>query len=261
MKKLINISIVFLAYASTSAVTISHDDALRIGKKIWKNECKGSVDGLTSWNEGEEFASLGIGHFIWCHDSHKKSCPFSETFPSLLSFIQAQGTPLPKWLTPAMACPWKSRDSFLKEFKSPRMKELRTFLLNTIDLQTTFIVQRVEGSLPKMLKGSRGKKRAHIKKQFSLLEQSPAGIYALIDYVNFKGEGTNKKEFYAGAGWGLLQVLERMKATDKKNAVVEFATNAKIVLTERVKHSPPARNEIRWLPGWKNRINTYLSFT
>ena len=37
----------------------------RIGKRIWSNECNGTVDGLTSWNTGENFASLGIGHFIW----------------------------------------------------------------------------------------------------------------------------------------------------------------------------------------------------
>ena len=37
----------------------------RIGKRIWQNECGGTADGLTSWNAGENFASLGIGHFIW----------------------------------------------------------------------------------------------------------------------------------------------------------------------------------------------------
>ena len=36
-----------------------------LGQRIWKNECAGSVQGLVSWNEGEAFPSLGIGHFIW----------------------------------------------------------------------------------------------------------------------------------------------------------------------------------------------------
>jgi hypothetical protein len=36
-----------------------------IGRKIWQNESGGTVEGLTAWNVGEEFPSLGIGHFIW----------------------------------------------------------------------------------------------------------------------------------------------------------------------------------------------------
>jgi hypothetical protein len=36
-----------------------------IGHRVWQNECNGTREGLTSWNTGENFASLGIGHFIW----------------------------------------------------------------------------------------------------------------------------------------------------------------------------------------------------
>src|SRR5438034_11621833 len=51
------------------AITLSQSDALRIGKKIWQNDCNGSVAGLTSWNEGDKFSSFGIRHFSW----HPKS--------------------------------------------------------------------------------------------------------------------------------------------------------------------------------------------
>ncbi|MBX9724225.1 MAG: hypothetical protein K2X81_22645, partial [Candidatus Obscuribacterales bacterium] len=44
---------------------LSEKEAAAVGQKIWRNECSGSIDGLTSWNAGEEFPSLGIGHFIW----------------------------------------------------------------------------------------------------------------------------------------------------------------------------------------------------
>ncbi|MFZ4681922.1 MAG: hypothetical protein ACOYMS_05440, partial [Terrimicrobiaceae bacterium] len=47
------------------SIQLSDAQANEIGRRIWKNECAGSVDGLTSWNSGEDFASLGIGHFIW----------------------------------------------------------------------------------------------------------------------------------------------------------------------------------------------------
>jgi hypothetical protein len=78
----------------------------------------------------------------------------------------------------------------------------------------------------------------------------------LIDYVNFKGEGTNPAERYKGEGWGLLQVLAGMQGTGA-GAPKEFGTSAAAVLTRRVQNSPPARNEQRWLPGWKNRVRAY----
>jgi hypothetical protein len=77
--------------------------------------------------------------------------------------------------------------------------------------------------------------------------------------VNFKGEGVLATERYAGQGWGLLQVLEGMsQESSGPEAVKNFAESAKKVLTTRVRNSPPARNESRWLPGWLNRINTYV---
>jgi hypothetical protein len=47
-----------------------------------------------------------------------------------------------------------------------------------------------------------------------------------------------------------------MPATGKP--LPEFARAADSVLTRRVKNSPPARNEAKWLPGWRNRLDTYL---
>jgi hypothetical protein len=51
--------------AATGIPNLSESQKMAIGKKIWQNECGGTVDGLTTWNVGEEFPSLGIGHFIW----------------------------------------------------------------------------------------------------------------------------------------------------------------------------------------------------
>ena len=52
----------------------------------------------------------------------------------------------------------------------------------------------------------------------------------MIDYVNFKGEGTNPKERYHGEGWGVLQVLDGMER-DGANA---FGESAARVLARRV---------------------------
>jgi hypothetical protein len=248
--------VVLFFSSAAQAITITKQHAQEVGKKIWKNECGGTVSGLTSWNEGEEFASLGICHFIWCPAG--KPCPFAQTFPALLSYFEAMGKKVPRWIDQKnRACPWKSRSAFLKQSDSSRMNELRTLLLDTVDLQIAFAIQRLEESLPKMLKTVAKKNQEHIKTQFRRLEKSSSGIYALIDYNNFKGDGTAVKERYNGHGWGLLQVLENMKGTDPKTAPKEFAEVAKKLLARRVENAPSQRNEIRWLPGWKNRLDTY----
>ena len=139
------------------------------------------------------------------------------------------------------------------------MKELRQFLATSVDLQAEFLVERLHQALPKMLAEAPPSKQAQLRQQFDRVAGTPMGCYALVDYVNFKGEGVLATERYAGQGWGLLQVLEGMRQESSgRNAVKNFAESAKKVLTNRVHNSPPERNESRWLPGWLNRINTYV---
>src|SRR5205085_10970670 len=171
-------------------IAISDGEANQIGRRIWKNECGGTISGLTSWNVGEDFASLGIGHFIWYSKGQRG--PFEESFPKLIDFVSARGAKLPQFLlanheTP---CPWNSRTEFLRDQDSPKMKQLRAFLANTIDLQTQFLIARLEAALPKMLAEAAAAERDHVQRQFDRLASNPAGCYGLIDYVNFKGEGT-----------------------------------------------------------------------
>jgi hypothetical protein len=137
------------------------------------------------------------------------------------------------------------------------MNQLRSFLADTIDLQAEFLLARLESALPKMLAEAAPSDRANVKEQFERLTKTPQGCYALIDYVNFKGEGVLHTERYQGQGWGLLQVLEAMHGTSDSGAVGEFARAAKAVLTRRVQNSPAERHESRWLPGWIGRINSY----
>jgi hypothetical protein len=245
------------------AVNLSRDQAFRIGRKIWQNECGGSVAGLTSWNEGENFASLGIGHFIWYPEGGRG--PFEESFPNFMESIRNAGADVPVWLqhlgirsSGFPACPWNSRAEFLRDQNSPRMKELRTFLARTVDLQTQFMVGRLQNSLAKMLGEAAPADRANVRQQFMRVAGAPQGCYALVDYVNFKGEGTLHSERYHDQGWGLLQVLEGMHGTTGgQSALEEFSRTAAAVLRRRVQNSLPTRNEARWLPGWINRINSY----
>ena len=100
-------SAVFLALGVSAGlateIKVSDAEADRIGKKIWRNECAGTRDGLTSWNKGEDFPSLGIGHFIWYPQG--KRGPFKESFPALKDYLESQGVELPGWLASAKACP------------------------------------------------------------------------------------------------------------------------------------------------------------
>ncbi len=232
------------------AIQLSDSQASEIGRRIWKNECAGTVDGLTSWNSGEEFASLGIGHFIWYPEG--KRGPFEESFPGLAVYLAGQGVEVPAWLRGE--CPWKSRQEFQADFQSPRMKQLRGLLSSTISQQARFAARRLEQALPKILAAAAPNQREKVKSNFYRVAAQPLGYYALMDYVNFKGEGISPTERYNGQGWGLLQVLENMSAGP---ALPAFATAADEVLTRRVKNSPPARNEAKWLPGWRNRLQTY----
>jgi len=138
------------------------------------------------------------------------------------------------------------------------MKELRAFLARTVDLQTQFMVTRLQNALPKMLDEAPPDERDSIRRQFDRLAGSANGCYALVDYVNFKGEGTLQTERYHDQGWGLLQVLEGMQDNaTSPSAAEEFSRSAAQVLKRRVQNSPPERNESRWLPGWINRVKTY----
>jgi hypothetical protein len=250
-------SVMFLLLATLSAglsqdVKLSDIQALEIGRRIWKNESGGTVSGLTAWNAGEQFASLGIAHFIWYPG---KRGPFEESFPKLADYLASQGIHVPGWLHGS--CPWQSRSQFTADFQSPRMLQLRNLLKDTVAWQARFAALRLERALPKMLSAAPAVERDRIRTNFYRVAREPLGLYALMDYVNFKGEGVSPTERYRGQGWGLLQVLEAMSPTGP--AIPAFVKAADNVLTRRVANSPPARGEAKWLAGWRNRLRTYLN--
>lgn len=241
-----------LLLLAAHAFAISDAELDSIGRRVWKNECAGTRDGLTSWNSGEAFASLGIGHFIWYPKG--TSGPFEESFPKLVKFLGENGQSVPAWLQGA--CPWPNRAAFQADFHSVQMNELRDLLASTVRLQSRFLALRMREALPKMLDAAPAPQRVNVKAQFERLAATGAGTFALIDYVNFKGEGTKETERYRGEGWGLLQVLAGMSGTGG-GAAREFGESAAKVLTRRVQNAPAERHEEKWLPGWKSRVRGY----
>lgn len=232
-------------------------DKRKIGNKIWKNESGGKVSGLTAWNVGEEFPSLGIGHFIWYPKNYRG--PFTESFPSFVRYAQQRGAKgLPLWVQKSPNCPWQTRASFLADINKPRLSLLRNFLAQNIDLQTDFIMHKSRSALQNMLIAAPAADRERIKANYAKVATTANGAYALIDYVNFKGEGINPKERYNGQGWGLLQVLQNMKNVGSGQAAAkEFSASAKRMLDRRISNSDKKRGESRWRAGWHNRCDTY----
>jgi hypothetical protein len=245
-------------FSNPEILKIPMHDLAWIGDTIYRNECGGKEESLLTWNRGEDFPSLGIGHFIWYPEGMEG--PFEESFPMFIDFVKGRGLKVPAFISSLnqVDCPWKNRKIFYRSKNSPQMKSLHAFLKNTRYEQTLFIVGRLEKAIPKIMDAASFEKKDHIRNQLVRIADSSRTLYALIDYVNFKGEGIKLSERYNNQGWGLLQVLEEMSGTEPGySAIHDFIYAAEKVLVRRVDNSPPGRNEKRWLSGWKNRINEY----
>lgn len=242
--------------SAPSGLRLTPAQARSIALLIWRNEGQSRYEALTDWNQGEAFASLGIGHFIW----YPAAVPvtFTESFPPLVRFLADNGAPVPPWLASAPPCPWPDRAAFFADYDGPRLRELRALLSATFDLQARFLANRSEAALPRILEELPPAERAAIRRRYADVASVANGVYALVDYVNFKGEGVSPAERYSGLGWGLLQVLQEMRATPQGQAAArEFSQAAARVLSRRVALSPVSRHEERWLPGWLKRVETY----
>jgi len=258
-----NVDAVGTMRSALPQLVLPADVANKVGHKIWINETRGDRNAITSWNANEEFASLGIGHFIWFPAG--KKAPFDESFPRMLEFLRQQNARLPSWLdrTPIPPCPWVSRTDFIKNFNSPQMTQLRKFLLDTVAEQTQFLVMRAQSAIDKILDSTpESNEREHIITQFTRIVQASKDLYPLIDYVNFKGEGTDPaetaldKETGERQGWGLKQVLLKMNgaANEPMAVLAEFADSAQFVLLQRIRNIPANRI---WEAGWLRRVETY----
>lgn len=243
-----------------------------IGQKIFQNECAGQFQCLVHWNKAEAFPSLGIGHFIWYPKGIDEK--FVESFPALIQYMKQRQLNIPEWLRELKPfdAPWSDRETFLSDIDSAEMAELREFLAGTQGVQAEFIFRRAKKSLTKIVNAAPKSQQDDVRKRIHTLSQTPGGIYAIVDYVNFKGEGLSPTEQYKGQGWGLLQVLMAMTpgfdsaGSAKANAGVgssetsildDFRQAAGSVLTRRADNAENPVERERWLAGWLKRIDTY----
>ena len=231
-----------------------------IAEKIYQNETSGNPKNLMFWSKNETFPSVGIGHFIWYPQGQPKV--FDETFPSMIDYYVANKVQIPAWLHHARktGAPWRDRATFERSRGDKAFQQLKTLLLNTKALQTQFFFDRLHASIPEIVKHVAPQYRKHIVNNYNALAASKGGWYPLIDYINFKGKGIKPTERYNNQGWGLLQVLKGMRPVKAGPfALMEFSRSAKVTLERRVRNSPPAKNESRWMKGWSKRTNGYAS--
>ena len=228
-----------------------------VGGQIYLNECAGRFRCLVHWNEGEAFPSLGIGHFIWYPPG--VSGRFVESFPHLVSYLRQQQVDVPAWLNnlEPFDAPWQDRRAFVQAENSGRIQSLRNFLSETKGEQVRFIFLRARVSLNKMIEAAPPEDRGRVRGYLEKLTATPGGAYALMDYVNFKGEGLAESERYQGEGWGLLQVLMAMSPEPEQPALDAFRKAAGRVLTRRAENAENPIERESWLRGWLVRLETY----
>ena len=235
-----------------------------IAGRIFANETGGKLRYLVHWNEGEDFPSMGIGHFIWFPEG--VDAPFDESFPTMLEYVKGEVdecAPVPAWLAgdEVPDAPWPDKATFDAERDSDpakgdrdRISSLRDWLAKTAPEQSRYIVANFAARWNALELDDKDVLTGVLQRLLS----TPRGLFAVIDYSNFKGIGTNPRERYAGEGWGLVQVLGDIDpATDDGRLVARFSEAAADRLALRVANSPPERNEARWLPGWRQRTASY----
>lgn len=246
------------AAPAAAGINLSASQKATIGRKVWQNESGGTIKGLTHWNDGEEFPSLGIGHFIWYPKGFNGR--WTETWPEFVRFAQSRGARDIPAVALSPYCPWNSKKAFYAAFDGPQLTGLRNWLATNVPLQTEFIMYKSRAALPKVLSAAPAAERPRIEANYNKVASTPNGIYALIDYVNFKGDGTNPTERYNNQGWGLLWVLREMRDVPTGQAAArEFGDAATRCLDRRIANSPPARGESRWKVGWTNRCKAYAN--
>ena len=247
------------APSSLDLSKLSQFDLDWIADRIYKNETNRQTKYLTHWNEGEEFPSFGIGHFIWLPDNAPVT--FQQTFPQMVRFVSKE-VPAPKWLLELQPFfpPWKDREYFYQVWLDEDLNLLRNWLEATKSQQADFIVGQLQIKFNEKLAYLPAEKVDEINQKIQKLSGSKLGMFLIVDYYNFKGLGFNIKEAYQGKGWGLLDIIMAMPFpyTQQKDYEIIFVDYAKKLLQRRIELSPEHRNEQRWRAGWFKRLDNNL---
>jgi len=232
-------------------IVVNQSQAHQIGSKIGVNEGVTSRISQVAWHQDDRYSTLGIARFIWYPPSESRE---SMSFNGLLTSLSQSGT-LPHWLMDVEDPPWHSKDAYMSVEHDVFKRQLGDFLQENIGEQTQYLILNIESTLPNIIKVIQNPfAKMHAYENFYRIAMQDNGVYALLDYVVFQGDGLALNERYNNQGWGLLQVLENM-SENSDNLLQGFMTSANYLLTRRIANAPS--NETKLLPAWQYRLRTY----
>jgi hypothetical protein len=253
---------------------LSKHQLLSLGYRMWNNYAGGTLEGLTKWDGSDEhhqFMYLGIANNIW--KPANADPMFGQDWPTVARRLQELGCKIQPWMLED--CPWKTEEEFDASFNGKKMTWLRNHLSKKklVRAQAFCIAERLErtideNSVDSLLTGLNDDQKAVVKKNFDLVvhTKNPFGCYALIDYVNFKGEGKlGISSQFNGESWGLLQVLLNMKTPEDgandSTIINTFVDGAKVTLHNRIinhKIEDPNSNDAQYWDIWVAHLDNYL---
>jgi hypothetical protein len=264
---------------------------------------------VLSWDE-RGFAHVGLTGSIWYPKMPAADQKFIGDWSSTRNYLLSHGFEIPK--LGMSSCPWNNNQGFQHDFdnltksteeiNNPdeiiRKNDLLNFIsfLKKEDVRKVLYeldADRLERALDpnseySMLKNLPPGKVEIINSNFyyvaSVHDQcgNPLGIYALVDYCNFKGEGTAPTEHYNAQAWGLGRVLFEMESLRADAATINYYINqcnlreqradidasnlnplelfvitAAKVLDNRIENNKIERNRIHGTPAYTNFIARY----
>ncbi len=302
-----------------SSPWIKNDTFLdKLGEVLYKNEANCKMQNLTYWSHKEGFPSLGLPHAIWYGKTSPKIYQeqFPELIRYIRKNLKYHEKVQLSWPTLLKsenigAAPWENPSQFAKiqttsleieasldsaqlsdiqKNKYPlynqayQLFELRHFLANPIvlRLQARFVVEKTFHSLHKIISAAHLQSAAQGQKiylQIQELLSTQEGVLAIVDYLNFKGDGLKSSEHtpLGDYSWGLITVLELMPLVkipssdcqEKTTCANRRFSQAALCALQRLAYhsgkmgSAEQAQRYTWLNGgWKTRIESnYLPGT
>jgi hypothetical protein len=221
---------------------------------IYMNETGGNPDALIIKNDKEAVCSLGIGHFIWYPAGVERQ--YKETFPGLLRKLQKTDGVFkgaPDVVIPS-TCPWSTSTDLEAAKGSEVYKRIMMGLTSPVGkrVQIEYMTERARDAIAETI----GEDPLAKKKVLDLLA-TEQGTYAVIDYINFKGNSA-VVETYGDFQWGFKTAIHVMSENETLKPEVRFQIAVETLLEMRVEEAKKlGKDEASFLPGWLKRVNTY----
>ncbi len=252
-------------FAVDFAALLDKEKLVCFAEKTFENESGGHGKNIMQWNRGEGFLSLGLGHFLWA-PSDRAARRFGESFKQFVVYYQQQPEPkppLPASCLPGLHCPFANKAEFERERDSAmgvRAREIRDFLEQTRLYQARFMRDRLVKATDLILSHLKPEVSDRVRKAIFYLSNDDASLFAMMDYVNFKGEGIGNGKISPVSGWGLSQVLQCL--VSKAGAKITADTMTPLAFADAADETLKKRKDVNKTThlGWTRRIrDTYLN--